>query len=422
MTSAVDAVSDAIDGAPVVDAHDHLRSLDDLRPMTFTKLLEDSFVHIALRTPDGSPNALGSRLDVPLERDTWETVNEAIRRVRTNSFYRWLLAGTCALHDVALEDSELTKARWEQLTDSIASRYETSDWLAKTLDRANVKATLTDPFWRPGATALADSRSRPSFRISSAMAAYHPEASDYEGANLISDWSTEFGVDVTTLDALETLIDRVLESNLAAGMRSLKIPSAYERTLAVGAVSRDAAAHVFGRHPTDVSVAERIAFGDYILRFLLDRAREHDLVVQVHLGLALLEHSRPLALVPLLREFPEIVFDLFHGGYPWTSDVAALAHSYPNVRLNLVWLPLISTEVAVAALREWIQVMPQTDRISWGSDARTAEEAYGALLAGKHAIARAVGHLVDDGYFPLSLGIETAESILAGAATRIYRL
>jgi uncharacterized protein len=422
VTSAVAAIAEAIDGAPVVDAHDHLRSLDDLRPMTFTKLLEDSFVHIALRTPDGSPNALGNRLDVPLERDTWETVNEATRRVRTNSFYRWLLTGTCALHNVPLEGAELTRAHWEQLTYSISRQYETSDWLANTLDRANVKATLTDPFWRPGATAMADPRSRPSFRISSAMAAYHPEASDYEGTNLIRDWSAAFDVHVTTLDALETLVDRVLESNLAAGARSLKLPNAYERTLAIGAVSRNTAAHLFGRHPSDVSAAERNAFGDYVLRFVFDRAREHDLVVQVHLGLARLEHSHPIALVPLLREFPEIVFDLFHGGYPWTSDVAALAHSYPNVRLNLVWLPLISTEIAVAALRQWIQVMPQSDRISWGSDARTAEEAYGALLAGKHTVARAVGHLVDDGYFPLSLGIETAESILAGAATRIYRL
>ena len=357
---------------------------------------------------------------MPLERDTWDAVEQATRRVRTNSFYRWLLAGTCALHE--LETVELTRPDWEHLTSAIAQRYETDDWLTLTLDRAHVDAVISDPFWRPGETTMPESRIRPALRISSAMAAYHPEASDYEGTNLIRDWASSFDTDISTLAGLEDLIDRVLAANLEAGARALKVPIAYERTLHVNAVSRDQAVRIFGRSLGAVSADEQLAFGDYILRFLFDRAREHQLVVQVHLGVARLEHSHPLSLLPLLREYPDLVFDLFHGGYPWIREVAALAHSYPNTRLNLVWLPLISSDAAAAALREWIQVVPQVDRICWGSDARTPEEMMGALLAGKHAISLAVGQLIDDGYFSLSTGIETAESVLAGAGRRIYRL
>jgi hypothetical protein len=254
------------------------------------------------------------------------------------------------------------------------------------------------------------------------MAAFHPDASDYEGANLIRDWSGPFDRDVTSLAGLETLIDSVLAANLRAGARSLKVPIAYERTLAVGSAPRDEAASVFGRLPHAVSQHERLLFGDYVLRFFVDRARDHGLVVQVHVGLARLEDSHPLMLLPLLREFPDVTFDLFHGGYPWIREVAALAHSYPNVRLNLVWLPLISTDAAIAALREWVQVVPQVDRICWGSDARTPEETLGALLAAKHAIAVALGQLVNEGYLSLSSAIGTGESILAGAARSIYGL
>jgi predicted TIM-barrel fold metal-dependent hydrolase len=329
-----------------------------------------------------------------------------------------LLAATCALHD--LEETELTEQGWEHLTRSIADRYAGDDWLTQVLDRSHVESVIWDPFWLPGQTDVPEPRVRPALRVSSAMAAHHPAAADYEGTNLINDWAEAFAVEVTTLDALEELIEKVLAANRAAGAPALKVPIAYERTLQVAPVAREQAARIFGRHPTAISEEQKLLFGDYVLRFLLDRARDHHLVIQVHLGLARLEHSHPLQLLPLLREFPDLVFDLFHGAYPWTKDVTALAHSYPNVRLNLVWLPLLSTDAAASALREWIQVVPQIDRICWGSDARTPEEAYAALLAGKHAIACAVGDLVDERYLSHALGVETAESILAGAARIIY--
>ena len=102
--------------------------------------------------------------------------------------------------------------------------------------------------------------------------------------------------------------------------------------------------------------------------------------------------------------------------------MAALAHNHPNVRINLTWLPQISTEAASAALKEWIQVIPQVDRISWGGDCRTGEETYAALLAAKHSVARAVGDLVDDEYFDLESGIAVATSIFHDGGARTYGL
>jgi predicted TIM-barrel fold metal-dependent hydrolase len=419
LRGAAGSIREAIEDSRVVDAHAHLRAIADLRPMTFTKLLDDSFVHLSLRVADGSPNALGTRLEIPLEHDSWKTAQVVAQKVEANSFYRWLLAGIGELHELEVRD--LDRATWQQLTTAIARRYDQDDWLSVALDHSHIETVIWDPFWLPGQTETPEPRIRPSLRVSSAMAAFHPDASDYEGTNLVRDWSRQLDVDVTTLDDLEELLQAVLEANLTAGAGALKVPIAYERTLTVAPATRHEAARIFGRKPQSVSSAERLVFGDYILRFLLDRAREHGLVVQVHLGLARLEYSHPLAIVPLLREFPELVFDLFHGGYPWIREVAALAHSYPNVRLNLVWLPLISTEAAADALREWIQVVPQVDRICWGSDARTPEEACGALLAGKYAIALAIGKLIDDRYLSFTSGLRSAESILSGAARAIYR-
>jgi len=187
-------------------------------------------------------------------------------------------------------------------------------------------------------------------------------------------------------------------------------------------VSRSTAEAVFGRAPAEVSREEALAFGDYVIRFYLDQARERGLVVQIHTGMARLDSSNPLLLQPLLQDYPDVVFDLLHGGFPWTAETAALAHAYPNVRLNLVWLPQISSEAAVQALKVWIQVVPDVRNISWGGDARSPEEMYGGLLAGKHAVARAFGELVEVGYIDSDTAIEGARAILYDSGAQTYSL
>jgi hypothetical protein len=294
LRGAAGSIREAIESSSVVDAHAHLRAIADLQPMTFTKLLDDSFVHLSLRAADGSPNALGTRLEIPLDHDSWETVETVTQKLETNSFYRWLLAGIGELHE--LEVGDLDRATWQHLTTEIARRYDQGDWLSVALDHSHIESVIWDPFWLPGQTETPEPRIKPSFRVSSAMAAFHPDASDYEGTNLIRDWSRQLEIDVATLDDLEELLQAVLNANLTAGARALKVPIAYERTLTVAPATRHEAARIFGRKPESVSPAERLVFGDYILRFLFDRAREHRFVVQVHLGLARFEYSHPLAL------------------------------------------------------------------------------------------------------------------------------
>jgi hypothetical protein len=187
-------------------------------------------------------------------------------------------------------------------------------------------------------------------------------------------------------------------------------------------VTRTTAAGILGRSPADVSREDALAFGDYVIRFYLDQARERGLVVQMHTGQARLDSSNPLLLEPILQDYPEVVFDLLHGGFPWTAETAALAHAYPNVRLNLVWLAQISSEAAVQALKVWIQVIADVRHISWGGDARSPEEMYGGLLAGKHVLARAFGELVDVGYIDIDAAVDGARAILYDSGAETYGL
>jgi predicted TIM-barrel fold metal-dependent hydrolase len=157
-----------------------------------------------------------------------------------------------------------------------------------------------------------------------------------------------------------------------------------------------------------------------MIEWLLDRARDYNLAFQVHTGLARLSGSSPLLLMPLVERHPHVTFDLFHGGYPWIHESGAMLQNYPNVRLNITWLPQLSTEAAVGALKEWIQVAPQVDRITWGADCRTVEESHGATLATRHVVARALSELVRDGYLDEDEAEPLGRSILLDSGRDIY--
>jgi hypothetical protein len=406
---------------PVVDTHEHLRPPEALTlPMTPGRLLRRSYLVRSLRVSDGSPNGVGPNLEVDLEHATWQKVAPVVRRLRGSAYYRWLMAGLTALYDLA--EPGLTSDTWDALSDLLPERYGTDGWLTEGLDRAGIEAVIWDPFWKTGEWRTEDRRLYPSFRIDSSLVAFHPRGTDHDGNNLVRDWADRLDIEVARLTDLEALIEAVLEANIAAGCRSLKFAWAYDRPLRIGAADRARAERAMGRAPEHVDANVRRAFEDHVLRHVLDRARDLRLVVQVHTGMARLSGSQPIDLDPLLAEYPAVTFDLFHGGYPWTRESAALAHQHPNARLNLTWLPQLSSEVTVQVVKEWVQVVPQMGRITWGGDCQTIEETYGALLAFRWAASRALGDLVDEGFFPLEDAMAIGADLCGGAGREIYRL
>ena len=406
---------------PVVDTHEHLRPPESLTlPLTPGRLLRRTYLVRSLRVRDGSPNGVGPNLELDLDNATWETIAPIVGRLRGSAYYRWLMVGLADLYD--LDEPALTVATWDALSDRLPARYGTEGWLSQGLDRAGIEAVIWDPFWRTGEWRTEDPRLLPSFRVDSRLVAFHPGTSDHDGNNLVRDWAEALGIDVVRLADLEALIEAVLAVNIEAGCRSLKFAWAYARALRVGPADRARAERAMGRAPEHLEAGLRRAFEDYLLRHVLDRARDMGLVVQVHTGMGRLHGSGPIDLDLLLAEYPAVTFDLFHGGYPWTRESAALAHQHPNVRLNLTWLPQLSSEVAAQVVKEWVQVVPQMGRITWGGDCQTIEEAFGALLAFRWAASRALGELVEEGFLPAEDALTIADDLCLGAGREIYRL
>lgn len=98
-----------------------------------------------------------------------------------------------------LEEAELTKRTCDLLSEELPRRYGDSGWLSEGLDRTNIGAVIWDPFWNTGQWQTEDPRLLPSFPIDSCPVAFHPDASDHDGNNIVRDWAPHFEVDVTRL-------------------------------------------------------------------------------------------------------------------------------------------------------------------------------------------------------------------------------
>lgn len=204
------------------------------------------------------------------------------------------------------------------------------------------------------------------------------------------------------------------------GAVAMKCASAYERSLLFKVTDQKIAADIFGKPDEKVSPQDRVAYGDFMFHWFCELNRQMDIPFQIHTGLADISNSNPMLFEPVIRSYPDILFVLFHAGYPWYSQIAGLAHNYPNVVIDMVWAPIISTSASIQALKEYIEVAPSSDLIAWGGDAWTSEESVGAVLAWKYVIAKVLSEMLESGYLNLKKAELLAEKLLYKNNAGIY--
>jgi predicted TIM-barrel fold metal-dependent hydrolase len=221
-------------------------------------------------------------------------------------------------------------------------------------------------------------------------------------------------------DYLELMRETIRARHRAGKVVALKCAEAYQRPIQFMPDDRAAAQQIFGAHPSSVTREQHLLFGNYIFNRCCELAAELDLPFQIHTGLGNLSGSQPMHLIPVIERHPKTRFVLFHAGYPWTHEVAGLAHNYPNAYPSLTWTATICTAAAVRALHDFIDVAPSINTITWGSDCRIAEESVGALLAWRHIVATVIAERLEDGRLrPLDAHV-LARKLLFENGWRVY--
>ncbi len=398
MQSIRDVLGKFIGSQSIVSTHEHHRDGEWYRDMTLEKIFTSSYVQWA--TP------------VPLTAGGREAF---LAKIAANSYFVWLARGLARVYGLP----GLTAGNWDEYSAAIAGRHAADANFHIDLLRiyAGYETAIQDSFWEPGSAVGRPDMFKPTYRINKYVVCHHPEVRDHNGN---SPWCD--GVLPRSFDEYLDLLRRDLAAAKARGAVALKSALAYDRPILYRPVKREEAARAFNRTREEVGPEAATAFGDYVMDYICGLAAEFDLPFQHHTGLGLLAGSNPMGLDYLINKHPGTRFVLFHGGYPWTGEFAALGHNYSNVILDICWLPLISTSAAIRTVRECLEAGINGDRIAWGGDCQSSEESVGAVLALRHVLGEALSQLVEEGYLGLAAAEKIAVGITHANARAIYGL
>ncbi|MBM3774884.1 MAG: hypothetical protein FJW37_06915, partial [Acidobacteria bacterium] len=180
---------------------------------------------------------------------------------------------------------------------------------------------------------------------------------------------------------------------------------------------------VFGRPRKELSEPEAKEFEDFMMWRLVELSAKYDLPFQIHTGQAKVDDAglNPIRLTNLIRANPRTKFILFHGGFPWAGETAAVAMDSPNVWIDACWFPLISYSMAKRALHEWLEIVP-SDRIMWGADTGHAEGVYAATDFTRRWVAEVLAEKVDAGDLHEEDALRIGRQILRENALKIFPL
>src|SRR5690625_294314 len=386
-----------IDEQPVFSTHQHHLPRESQQELTLDLIFKRSYVGWC-SLPKGSSKE---------ERQDW------LQSIRLNAYFVWLEKVLKSTYGI----DRITANNWDAVSATINKRHQNTNFHLDVLkEKGKYIGFMEDSYWDPGSDIGYPDFITPVYRIDMWMQGFHPENPDHDGCNPHS-----FYGEMPTLD---DYINRLKEeiTNRSDQIVGLKCAAAYERTIRFDEASHAQAQAIFGKQPSEISTEEKKVFGDYIFHVVATLAEELALPIQIHTGLAQLEGSNPMNLESVIARFPRVQFVLFHGGFPWVYETAGLAHNYHNVILDINWLPLISTTAAKQALNIYMEVLRDNQRITWGADAWTSEEAVGASLAIRQILTDVLTNKMEEGYLDLNDAKDFAKKMLYRNAEKIYNL
>ncbi len=170
---------------------------------------------------------------------------------------------------------------------------------------------------------------------------------------------------------------------------------------------------------------ELLPLQDYLVHLSIQEASRRGLPIQIHTGLHegnknIISNSNPELLVNLFLEYGEAKFDIFHGSWPYSSQLSALAKNFQNVYIDMCWMHIISPSRAMSALDEWLDEVPVNKIMGFGGDFLCVEGSYGHSVMARDNVARVLAKKVNDGVYVMDEAKKYANWILRDNPKRLF--
>jgi len=433
------AIRKAVDEIVLIDTHEHLVSEEDrvaqdvdalstlFRQYASSDLVSSGMKREELQTIVDAKTSLEER---------WRIFSPFWENIKHTGYARALDIAARDLYGIdGIEEGTYLKLSRKMKELNRPGLYK---WVLK--DKARIERCILDPIDELGRAVRRDKVDRELF-------VPVMQFDDFVMVNNIFDLkklSTRLGVAIHSLSDLVKALDIQFEkaANRIAGV---KIALAYFRTIQfekTGQAEAEKAFNmIFRSQPLDWRpdsiLGSALAYGpsldegkplqDFMLHRLVQLAAKHNLPVQIHTGLQegfgnILSNSNPMNLLNLFVEYTDACFDVFHGGYPFTGELATLAKNFQNVYIDMCWLHVISPSRARAALSEWLETVPVNKIMGFGGDYAFVEGAYGHSVIARENVARVLSEKVDDQSMTIDEAKVVARKLLRENALRLFGL
>ena len=414
----------------VINTHEHQREPAEYagHKYNFYTLLANSYLKSDLVSAGASPLRPEIVNRGNLDK-LWDRYGRYLDFSRSTSYYSHFLSGFEVLY--GLDEPYFTKENVRSLSEKIAENYSNrEEWYERAFEAAGFAYMFLDQYWdnfnvdidtRYFALVFNINQLVMSTPLRSSMT--KKEAPEEQNIYKLAE---KEGFTIKTLDDYLAFADHLFQKFLDHNAVCLKNSLAYARSLDFKYVPYEKAKALFGRSSYSLSNEEKKALEDFMFHWVIKKSIEVALPIQIHTGYLAgngntLENSRPTKLNNLFLRYPKATFILFHGGYPWTGEYAALGKMFRNVYLDIVWLPQISREAAVRALDEMLDCVPY-NKFFWGGDCHFIEESAGSLEFGKDVVAQVLAGRVERGFMTEEVARDVALKIFRENALEVFKL
>jgi uncharacterized protein len=418
------------DQIKVINTHEHQRRPEEWginHQFRFYHLMALSAYLISDLNSAGANGYDLNKLDsLPLD-ELWKLYGKYLDFSRNTSYYGQFVRGFHKLY--GFNDLYFTRENSAILSAQIEKNYKDyNSWFDKAFQKAGFQLMFNDQFWNRYNTDIDERYYVLVFPINSliSFSSQKPEKGTELKSTSIYKEAEREGYEISTLDDYLKFCDHLFKKNIEKKAVCLKNSQAYSRTLFYEDVPYDEARILFDKPSSKLTSVEAKKLQDFMFHWIIQKSIQYNLPIQIHTGYLsgngnVLDNGQPIKLNNLFIKYPKAKFILFHGGFPWTGECAALAKMFPNVYLDLVWLPQISREEAVRALDVMLDCVPY-NKFFWGGDCQLIEESVGSLEFAKDVVAIVLSKRVKRGLLTEEVALEIMNRIFRENAIDVFKL
>jgi uncharacterized protein len=402
---------DLTDALPLIDTHEHIERDQQGRYFggDLFDIVKNTFYLWADLVSSGMPSDpwFASEND---DEKKWHVLRQYLPNVVASGYYRGIVRGLQAIH--GFEGDIIDDFNWRPINEKIRTAYTDPQWTVKVMrEKTHIEWAINDV----DGFNMDRSLFLPSLKFD-----YLLRGGTSSGRERIKQID---GAEFSCFDEYIQFLDQKLVGFRSKGAVALKTVTPYYRGLDYEEVSEDQARRSF-RSAGDPTLDEQKKVEDFAFHFVVRKAIELDLPIQVHTGIlawntTFLPYCNPTQLNKIFLRYPQCRFVLFHGGYPFSDELGVLVKTFPNVFLDLCWMPWISVQLTKRFLDIWLEIIP-TNKFMWGGDAHRPECVHGHWLLAQKAVCEVLSEKVQGGSLKPEVAQQVIQGIFRGNAQSLF--